>query len=52
MKGMIDLKISYKKIRTNIDWGWYLEFETKEELDADRVFSILWNRQENLCPQA
>lgn len=48
MKGMIDLKISYKKIRTNIDWGSYLEFESKEELDAFRVFTILWNRQSSM----
>lgn len=44
------MKISYKKILTNIDWGFYLEFETKEELDADRVFTILWNTQSKHQP--
>lgn len=46
------MKISYKKIRTNIDWGRYLEFETKKELDADRVWTILWNRQFKLSGTA
>lgn len=35
------MKISYIKIRTNIDWGWYLEFESKQELDVNRVWTIL-----------
>lgn len=37
------MKISYKKIRTNINWGWYTEFQSKEELDANHVWTILWN---------
>lgn len=38
------MKVSYKKIKTNIDWGypWYDSF-SKEELDNYQVFCVLWN---------
>lgn len=47
------MKISYKKIKCNIDWDHVIiddyyglaatEFLSAEELTADRVFTILWN---------